>query len=198
MKIEPFTRSVQVFLKDIQSPQARSARLAKVASEGIAEIRKTNAAALNGRDVPPKVSVDGRQGAPLESVRPDGVIVANFDPLRSVLEWIGEALVVESPVRSGRYARSHVLLVDRVEFDPDGEIPSGDLYRFVNRQPYASQVEPSGSAPGQSPQAADGVYQVVAAVAGKRFGNIARVSYSTKFFDPATRYMHPSIVVRPF
>lgn len=196
MKIEPLTRQIAVFMHEIQSPQARSARLAQVAKDGIAEIRKANAAASGGRDHPPEVFVDGRRGAPLEGVKPNGVILAQFDPLRNVLEWIGEALVVESPVRSGRYARSHALLVDGVEQVIGTEVPAGDVYRFVNRQPYAAKVEPNGFAAGQSPQAAQGVYQVVAAVAARRFGKVARISYSTSYFDEATRYMHPSIVVR--
>ncbi|KQQ81944.1 hypothetical protein [Aureimonas sp. Leaf324] len=196
MKIEPLTQQIAVFVNEIKSPQARSARLAQVAKDGIAEIRKSNAAASGGRDHPPEVSVDGRRGAPLESVKPDGMIVAQFDPLRNVLEWIGEALVEESPVRSGRYARSHVLLVDGVEQIIGTEVPAGDVYRFVNRQPYAAKIEPDGYAAGQSPQAAQGVYQVIAAVAAHRFNQVAQISYSTSYFDQTTRYMHPSIVVR--
>lgn len=196
MRIEPLTRQIAVFLKDIQSPQAKSARLAQVARDGIADIRKSNAAISGGRDLPPEVTVDGRRDAPLESVRPDGMIVAQFDPLRNVLEWIGEALVQASPVLTGKYQRSHVLLVDGVEHDPVAEIPAGNLYRFVNRQPYASVIEPRGPAPGQSPQAPEGVYMAVAAVAQKRFGGVAKISFSSKYFDQVTRYKHPSIVVR--
>lgn len=196
MKIEPLTRQIAVFVNEIKSPQARSARLAQAAKDGIAEIRKSNAAASGGRDHPPEVSVDGRRGAPLEGVKPDGMIVAQFDPLRSVLEWIGDALATESPVRSGRYARSHVLLADGVEHVIGDDVPAADVYRFVNRQPYSAKIEPTGYAAGQSPQAAQGVYQVVSAVAAHRFGQVARISYSTTYFDGATRYMHPSIVVR--
>lgn len=221
MKIEPFSRQVQVFLKDLKSPQARSARLAQVAEEGIAEIRAANAAAVGGSGAEPQVTVDGRLGAPLASVRPDGVIVAEFDVLRTVLEWIGEQLLLESPRLTGKYQRSHVMLADGDEVPLDGTIPPAGIYRFVNMQPYARKIEPrtyttrrrdrSGpigtrrkwatthrTGEGQSPQAPDGVYAVVAAVAAKRYGNIAKIEYRTNWFDETTKLSHPSIVVIPY
>ncbi|WP_182422020.1 hypothetical protein [Aureimonas sp. ME7] len=199
MKLEALDRQIQVFVSDLKSPKARSARLAQVAEDGIAEIQKSNAAATGRPQLAPKVTVDGRAHAALASVKPDGVIVAEFDQVRTVLDWIGKALVQESPVLTGKYQRSHVLLVDGVEHDPTSPaIPSAELYRFVNRQPYSAKIERDGVLAGQSPQSADGVYMVVAAVAGRVFSEVAQISYSTKYFDEATRLMHPSIVVRPY
>lgn len=220
MKLEPFNRQINVFLKDLRDPRKKSERLATVAREGIAEIRQQNSAAI-GRDAPPQVFVDGREGAPLESVRPDGVIVANFNPLRAVLEWIGEQLLLESPRLTGRYQRSHIMLADGVEVPMDGTIPQAEIYRFLNTQPYARKMEPrtttisrrdrSGpigtrrrwsktfrTGAGQSPQAPDGVYAAISAVAATRFGNIARIEYRTNWFDETTKLSHPSIVVIPF
>lgn len=220
MKIEAFTRQVEVFVKDLKSPEARSARLARFAEEGIAEIRQSNKA-VTGSNVPPRVSVDGREGAPLKSVRPDGVIIANFNPLGAALEWIGEQLILESPRLTGRYQRSHVLEIDGVEFDAIGPMPDGNRYVFRNIVPYARKIEPKTftkrrrdrSGPigtrrkwtatarvgdGQSSQAPDGVYAAVAVTAQTRFGDIAKITYSVDNFDPETGYSHPAIIVRPF
>ncbi|WAJ27546.1 hypothetical protein [Antarcticirhabdus aurantiaca] len=221
MKIENFSRQVQVFLADLKSPEARSARLAQVARDGIADIRATNKA-VTGSDTPPRVAVDGRVGAPLASVRPDGVIVAEFSLMREVLEWIGEELVKASPVLSGKYARSHVMIADNVEYEDPLEAPlTASKFLFVNRQAYSMKIEPRSytvsrrdrSGPigtrrrwtkttrtgdGQSPQAPDGVYSAVSAVAATRFGNIAKVEFLRTYYDDDTGYSHPAIRVRPF
>lgn len=213
MKLEPFNRQVQVFLGDLTSPKARSARLAQVAREGIADIRTQNRGAT-GSDPDPTVFVDGRKGGALESVKPDGRIVAEFDVVVSVLEWIGEALLLESPRLTGRYQRSHELRADGRLVDPVGTIPSATRYEFTNIVPYARKIEPGASvrdtrrlrgkrrqmattAPGQSAQSPDGVYAAVSAVAATRFGNIAKIRYRLDRFNQATGYSHPSIEVEP-
>ncbi|WP_019999068.1 hypothetical protein [Aureimonas ureilytica] len=218
MQLDAFRRQVQVFVSDLKSPAARSKRLADVAERGIADIRASNRSAGVG-DTVPQVTVDGKKGAPLPSVQPDGVIVAEFNPVLHVLEWIGEQLIIESPRLTGKYQRSHVLEVDGVEHDPDGIIPVGKVYLFVNRQPYARKIEPrthttrrrdrtgrdkrkfvqtSRVGAGQSQQAPEGVYSAIAVTAATRFGNIARITYSVDNFDADTGYSHPAIIVRPF
>jgi len=44
---------------------------------------------------------------------------------------------------------------------------------FLNIQPYARKIER-----GQSSQAPDGVYQAVATLAQRRFGNVAKITFS--------------------
>ncbi|MBB3937676.1 hypothetical protein [Aureimonas phyllosphaerae] len=217
MKLAAFNRQVAVFTSDLKSPAARSARLAQVAEEGIADIRQSNRA-LTGADPMPRVYVDGREGAPLTSVRPDGVIVANFDPVRGALEWIGEQLVLESPRLTGKYQRSHVLEIDGVAWDAIGPMPDGERYVFRNTQPYARKIEPrertiaeraffgdrrkfrkhKKTDVGQSYQAPDGVYAAVAAVAQTRFGEVAKILYTLNNYDAVTGYSHPAIIVWPY
>lgn len=172
MKLQAFSRQVDVFLADLKSPKARSERLAKVAAEGIADIRKKNKAAA-GVDPEPTIYVDGAKGAALASVKPDGRIVADFNPVLSAVEWIAEQVVLASPVLTGRYARSHMLFVDGVEHDTSTPMADGEEYIFLNVQPYARKIER-----GQSDQAPDGVFQAIAAVARKRFSNMAIVRFS--------------------
>jgi hypothetical protein len=198
-RVDPIFRDIELIVSDLTSPEARSARLAEFAAEQIEEVRQNNRAVV-GRDLPYEVVVDGKVGVALTAVKPNGVIVANFDLLREVLEWIGEQLLLESPRLTGRYMRSHVMFVDGVEHDLDGPIPPGESYEFVNTQPYARKMEPRPGGAPQSDQAPKGVYHVLAAVAQKRFGNIARVRYSFRAIngEKGSENRQPAIVVRPY
>ena len=192
-KLSPFMREIEIFVSDLTDPKQKSARLAKFAEEGIKEVRKHNRT-LTGSDSPYEVTVDGKKNAPLISVRPDGVIVAEFDLIREVLEWIGEQLLFDSPYLTGRYQRSHRLFADNVEVTP-GNIPEAAEFAFVNLVPYARKIER-----GQSDQAPEGVYEAIAVTANKRFGNLARIRFSFRTLpgegDKENR--QPAIIVRPF
>lgn len=214
MKVSARITSVQRQIKAIQdrtlSPAARSRMLADRAEEAIREAEAQNRAVL-GQPVGYTVTVDGKEGASLSSVKPDGRIVANFDLGHDVLEWIGAELVRSSPVLTGRYARSHVMEIDGSVWDGIGPMPEGRVFKFYNLQPYARKIEPGRSGAlargpktrgtrrtqaGQSDQAPDGVYQAIAAVARERFGDVARVTYTLKNFLPSTGLSHPAITVR--
>lgn len=175
-KIEPLDRDIALILSEDLSPEARSAVLAEYAHEQISEVRMQNAQVL-GQVPDYEVIVDGRRGASLESVKPSGVVVAEFDLLLELFAWIGQQLVANSPVRSGLYSRSHVFLADGIEVEPTGAVPEAAEYVFANTQPYARKIEN-----GLSAQAPDGVYQSVAAVATRRFGNVARIYFGYREF----------------
>lgn len=170
-RVESIARDVEVALSEELSPQAQSRALAQFAREQIDEAKQTNRAAL-GRVPRYVVAVDGRAGGLLDEVRPDGVIVAEFEVLNDALAWIGEQLLHHSPVRSGRYQASHTLLADGVEIEWGATIPAAEEYVFINTQPYARKIEA-----GRSSQAPDGVYQAVATLAARRFGNIAKITF---------------------
>src|SRR5690606_34057746 len=108
-------------------------------------------------------------------VQPEGRISFEFSLLGPVLEWIGEQIVLASPVLTGTYARSHVVFADGVEADPGNVPEDAKEYVFVNLQPYARKIER-----GLSPQSPEGVYHAIAALAHQRFGNIARIHYTLR------------------
>lgn len=171
-RVTPINRDVMLRLCPTLDPKERSRRIADYARTALAEAQETNRQATGG--VPEHTTfVDGREGAPLESVNPDnGVIVFRFELVTDLLAWIDKTLQAHSPVRSGRYQRSHVLIADGTAVDPEGPIPDASEYVFVNTQPYARKIER-----GMSRQAPDGVYEAVAALASKRFGNVARIRF---------------------
>lgn len=171
-RVETIDRDIDLLLRDDLSPAARSRTLAEFAERTIAEASQTNRRIL-GRDPIKTVYVDGRAGAPLTSVRPDGEIVAEFDVFSDALAWIGAQLERHSPKRSGRYSRSHDLFADGREIPIGSQVPLAEEYVFINTLPYARKIEI-----GQSSQAPDGVYQAVATLARRKFGNVGRVSFS--------------------
>lgn len=171
-RVDPIDRDIQLMISQELSPQAQARVFAQAAEQTIAEAKATNRRIL-GREPRLKVTVDGKEGAPLSSVRPNGVVVAEFDLLTDVLAWIGEQLVLHSPIKSGRYSRSHVLYAGHAEVSPGAKIPEAEVYTFANTQPYARKLER-----GASSDAPDGVYQAVAKLASGRFGNIAKISFT--------------------
>lgn len=170
-RIELIDRDVQLLLNEGLDGKGRSLALARFAEQQIEDTQQANARVL-GRLPPYTQTVDGRKGAPLQSVKPDGVIVAEFDLFNEALIWIAAQLEAHSPVKTGRYQKSHVLYIDGVESAPTVQRAFEEA-AFVNSQPYARKIER-----GLSPQAPDGVYQAVATLAQRRFGNIARVKFS--------------------
>lgn len=175
-RVGNFRRDIELFIQDNLSVPARQKIAANYARERLAEAQAANRKAA-GRDTPYRQIVDGNANAPLETVNPDaGTIVFEFELGLPVLKWIDDQLALMSPVLSGRYKRSHVLLADGVEVDPLA-IPPADEYLFVNTVPYARKIER-----GQSKQAPQGVYEEVQKMAKGRFGNIADIRFTYRSF----------------
>jgi hypothetical protein len=175
-RVQPIEKDLQLLLDELITPERRSAELAKFARQEIEKAAAINARAL-GQVPPLKIFVDGVEGAPLTNVRPAGVIVADFQLVNELLEWIDLQLILHSPQLTGRYMRSHRLFADGQQVQIEGRIPANvppaNEYVFLNIQPYARKIER-----GSSTQAPEGVYQVVAVLAQRRFGNLARVTFS--------------------
>lgn len=171
-RVQPIARDLELLLSDSIGPKARSAMLAEYAGEVIEEAKQQNKRVL-GKVPPYDVYVDGREGAPLASVKPDGVIRAEFELVNEALAWIMTQLQMHSPVLSGRYAKSHELFADGADTENPNAAPPAEEYVFLNVQPYARKIER-----GQSSQAPDGVYQAVATLARRRFGNVASIDFS--------------------
>lgn len=174
-RIGNFARDINLIVSRHLSVEARQKMVAKEARRILAEAQEKNKAVLG--EVPPhKRVVDGNVGAPLESVNVEhGHITFEFDLRMQALRWIGEQLVVNSPFRSGRFRDSIIVVADGVEVEPDdsGKLPPAKEYVFVSTVPYARKIER-----GLSSQAPEGVFEVVADLAKRRFGNIANIRYT--------------------
>jgi hypothetical protein len=186
-RIEPLERDIQLILDEELSPAARSAAFAAFAQDAIDEAKDTNQQATG---IAPKytVYVDGRKGAALSSVKPDGVVVAEFDLALDAIRQIADMINKNSPVLSGKYRRENLIFVDGTEFKVGDKPPtSWSEVTFMNVTPYAQRIER-----GWSPKAPDGVYQATATWA-KKFGNIAKIRFEYRTVDGLR---NPSIVLR--
>jgi hypothetical protein len=181
IKFDPIEKDVAVLFPGTFTPQQRSKELADFARVEIKKADDHNFAATGAR-VPYDVYVDGRQAAPLTSVKPTGVIVAEWNLVLDMFKWIDEQLAIHSPVGSaldkrpghpGLYRRSHVLFADNIEVLANEAPPPAHEYFFVNMQPYARKIER-----GHSAQAPNGVYETVAVLANQRFSKFAKIRFS--------------------
>lgn len=158
-----------------------------LAQQQIAETaRAKNAEILS--DPPPPLTVvrhvDGVLGAPESAVKPDGVIVYDYGRLDQVAEYALDILRELSPVDSGDYVRSHVLMLDgQVVETLEGWKP-GDRITISNPLPYVRKIEIGR----QGYRAHAHVYEKAAAQVSRRFGNIANVIFAFEAAPPGAIY----------
>lgn len=171
-KIEPIERDVELIIAADLSPEAQSRALAEFSRAELRSAQDTNRSVL-GRVPTHETFVDGRRAVALETVKPTGSIVFEFNLLEDLFEWIAEQLVLHSPRLTGEFGKSFVFLADGVEVPTGVPAPDASEYIFVNTQPYARKIER-----GLSDQAPEGVMEAVAALATRRFGNVARIRFT--------------------
>lgn len=146
--------------------------------------------------------IDGVEGRPLSAMRWDGSARFEFEynPIEAV-QYAGTLLRAQSPVLTGLYQRSHVVMLDGVELGPlvaggrfpilEQAVPGREIV-IVNVQPYAGMIED-----GRSRMAPDGVYRVTVPALQRRFGNVidARFEWRAGIGDrPDVRL--PGMVIR--
>lgn len=171
-RITPIDRQIDLIISTALSKEARAAKLAGFAREKLAEAQTAHRAA-GGRVPPHETIVDQRRGAVVESVKAEGEIVFEFELLTAAVLGILEMLRNASPVLTGDYRRAHAVFADGVEVAP-GALPAGaSEFVILSTSPYARPIER-----GMSKAAPDGVYQVAAGMAQRRYGNIARIRFS--------------------
>lgn len=86
--------------------------------------------------------VNGRLGAPEESVQPPGPIVYDFLWWRPVLEFALQTLIDRSPRMSGRYRRSwFVMIRDGGRVQNLDTIPINATVIICNDQPYSRKID---------------------------------------------------------
>jgi hypothetical protein len=198
---DPFTRELALLVDEMKSPAARSRMLASFAREEIAVTKARNEAAAGRTSGKPKIAVDGRQGAPLGSVKPDGTIVAKFNTEVTALRWILRQLELESPRLTGAYRASHSVYADGrlIQLGSGGDIPDAAEFVIASDVPYGVKLDPKDGLPARSKQAPKGVYAAIAAVATTRFDAEADIFFTFREVPMAKGGLHrnPAIVVRP-
>lgn len=173
VKVQAFNLNFKYEAPKVFNREDQTRLFAEFAQERIEDAKARNAAVL-GKVPPHTVSVDGRLGAALTSAQPNNPIgvYVEFELVIEVVQWIVEMLEKHSPVKSGRYQGSHVVIADGVAVDGVSVPPDAQRITIVNLQPYSRKIER-----GQSSQAPDGVYQVVSVLAASKFSNVAKIAF---------------------
>lgn len=140
----------------------------------------------------PIIETDYKVGKPARKVRAFGRIAA-YDrvDIAEVIDFIFEMLHRESPYKTGRYFKSHVVMVNGVQYDFDSKRLPGltekDSVEFVNVQPYAKRIEQ-----GWSPMAPRGVYKRVMKAAARKYGKSIYLKFTYRTLNlgrMVTRYI---------
>lgn len=194
-RIDPVEKVTAAAVLGETLPERRAAA-AQFAREGIDDAERVNQKAF-GRVPQHTVTVDGRQGAPLETVNPDrGEIIVEFEIVSDLIKTIADMLAQRSPVVSGEYRRGHKLLADGKEVSFDS-IPQAEEYVFINVVPYARKIEVGKTKAGRAfvIQVANRIYERTARDVRSKLGNSAdiRFEYRTLFRSSESA---PAIVVR--
>lgn len=92
------------------------------------------------------------------------VITFEFMITEDILNFIDQQLNLHSPVKTGKYKASHVLFADGILVPDVSKAPTAHEFMFINTTPYSLKVEA-----GESPMAPNGVYELSAHEAQKKF-----------------------------
>jgi hypothetical protein len=177
-RIDPIAQTIKLIVANTISPDAQKQAVASFAQGAIDQADATNRRVL-GRIPPRTVTVDGRQGAPLTDVKPDGgSIIVEYELITDVLVWIGDTLRARSPVQSGAYRDGWTLLADGTEVAVNDDVPGADEYTFVNTVPYARKIEVGLTESGRAfvIQVPNRIAERTAKDAASKFGNIAKIA----------------------
>lgn len=191
-KVEGVAKEIGLIVDEMLSPAGQSRAVADFARSAISEADDANRRVL-GRVPPRTVTVDGRQGASLESVKPiGGVIIAEWDLISDVLVWIGQTLWDRSPRVSGDYQEGHTLFADGVEVPRGQQVPKAAVYTFINLVPYARRIEVGKTRSGRDfvIQVPNRIYERTYKDAKGRFGNVAKISTGFESATGAYRLKH--------
>lgn len=116
------------------SPAAAKQRHIQIARDGLAEF-------MARQLVRPMVTIetDGNRATSEEQVKPFGIITYRFSRLREVVSYALHEAERLSPVKSGRYRRSWVVLAGNEEIGMDA-IPNDVPVTLTNFQPYSRKI----------------------------------------------------------
>lgn len=177
-KVDSIEKDVDIIINEMLSPAGQSKAFAAFAREEIKAGDELNRQIL-GRVPPRTVTVDGSPRAALERVSPSGTIVAEWELVVDILQWIADTLRERSPVVSGAYREGHTLFIDGVEVPMGGQIPAATEYVFTNLVPYARKIEVGKTESGRDfvIQVPSRIYERTFKDAKARFGKQVRITF---------------------
>lgn len=175
--LENFDRELRVALAGMDVETQRR-ELAAFARASVAELVTSGQATADYERF-----VNGRAGAPEESVELPGPIVYVFTNWRLVVEAALEELERRAPRKTGRYSRSFLVVSGGSEVTDYSTIPPGAEVVILNSQPYTRKLEVGA-----------------AGAAGARHFDLARGGFNRRFagaFRAQVQFLNVSPGLRP-
>lgn len=166
-RIKAVRQANDLVLSQALSAEAQARTVAQYHRSKLVEADAENQGAL-GRVPEREDFVNGMRSDNFEMVRPGRSIVSRYNLMTEVFAWIAVMLEQNSPKLTGEFSKSHLFFADDVEADPINP-PPAKQYVFLSPLPYARKLER-----GASKQAPDGVFEVTAAMAERKFSSFAR------------------------
>jgi hypothetical protein len=172
---EAFDRELKFATAGLELGEINKA-LAAFAKESLAEVVMAGAGPRYER------YVNGRQGATEESVKAPGPIVYEFSMWEPVITFALDELRRRSPVKSGRFRNSFIVLANQKPVMNYGEIPPDAEVIIVNFQPYTRKAEAGVLGPKRN-YIFDGTKRALARTFGNSGRNAAAFRFETKWLD---------------
>lgn len=161
-RTQTFARDLKIATADLE-PEAIAAILQTAARKAVAE-------AQGAGEFPQQyvTSVNGKVGAPLESVEPPGPIIFTANWWTEILTYSVSFAAERSPVRSGLYKRSWFAMANgSAVFDYEA-IPIDAECIITNDQPYSRRIEVGR----QKVNVPPGIVEDLISALKRRFGDL--------------------------
>ena len=119
-------RDVELLIDETLSDDAQRNVFVSFAGDQVEEL-ETAWAQILGRRQPAEVAVDGRKGAPIESVNyPGGTVFARVQPVNDVIEEALRLADIFTKVRTGSFKRSLALFVNNSRTSRNTKVNPGE------------------------------------------------------------------------
>lgn len=129
------------------------------------------------------VAVDGKQNAPVEAVKPNGVIYFEYNYFQEIAALAIETLEAKSPIDKGDYFESHAVYVDSIE-TPIASIGMARRMVIASVLPYSRIIEvgagkrvPWSKQPRAQTPGNEGAYNYVVKVLRRNYSSIVTVRF---------------------
>ncbi|MGV1867222.1 MULTISPECIES: hypothetical protein [unclassified Rhizobium] len=179
---EIFDRELRLATQDFE-PAVLQKTLAAFAKQSVSELISSGQASQSYVRY-----VNGRQGVSEDVVDLPGPIVYEFALWDSVVKFVLNELRMRSPVKSGRFRDSFIVLADqKIVTDYDGIGSSAEVI-ITNFQPYIRKVEAGVIGKGKRNQVFDAAKRVTASAFGSGGGrnSAGAFTFETKWLNVAS------------
>lgn len=174
--VDFFDRELKLATADME-PEAINIMLAKFARDSVREVVASGRASENY-----ELYVNGRQGAAEETVQAPGPIIYEFSLWEPIITFALDELRRRSPVKSGRFRSSFIVLASQREVSDYDSIAPGDEVIITNFQPYVRKAE-NGLLGTKRYAIFDGAKRALDSRFGNEGRNSAAFRFETKWLD---------------